>query len=222
MWKRALGLCSVCVLWSVTPAFAQERVEIMALFGWTLSDGVDTDTSVLAGDGNVYDEINSADSASWGFGAGFHVNDRFEVGFLFNQQFSELQVKGTNTIDVGNLNVYTYHPYVAFNVGETGARIRPYFLFGMGATNYSSVSFNALGQERETGSNTQFSTTWGAGVKVYPTQHVGVRFGMQWTPTYIKTDSEGWWCDPYWGCYVTGDPQYSNQLQFSGGVTTRF
>jgi hypothetical protein len=59
-------------------------------------------------------------------------------------------------------------------------------------------------------------------VKAYPSPHFGVRFGVQWTPTYIKTDAEGWWCDPYWGCYLTGDPQYSNQLQFHGGVTARF
>jgi hypothetical protein len=51
---------------------------------------------------------------------------------------------------------------------------------------------------------------------------VGVRFGVQWTPTYIKTDSEGWWCDPYWGCYVVADAQYSNQFELSGGITLRF
>jgi opacity protein-like surface antigen len=135
---------------------------------------------------------------------------------------STLRLDGTNTLDVGDMNVYSYHPYVAFNLGEMGARIRPYLMIGMGATHFNSVTFQALGAERQTNSNTQFSTTWGAGVKVYPTQHVGVRFGAQWTPTYIKTDAEGWWCDPYWGCYLTGDAQYSNQLQFSGGVTTRF
>ena len=53
-------------------------------------------------------------------------------------------------------------------------------------------------------------------------QRLGERYGVQWTPTYIKTDAEGWWCDPYWGCYLTGDPQYQNQFQFHGGVTARF
>jgi hypothetical protein len=32
----------------------------------------------------------------------------------------------------------------------------------------------------------------------------------------------GWWCDPYWGCYLVGNSQYSNQFQFTGGVTVRF
>ena len=74
----------------------------------------------------------------------------------------------------------------------------------------------------ETGGETQFSTTWGAGVKLFPAPNFGVRFGMQWTPTYIKSDPGGYWCDPYWGCYMVGDAQYSHQFQFNGGVTFRF
>ena len=95
---------------------------------------------------------------------------------------------------------------------------------GLGATNYSSVEFtSAAGAALETGSNTQFSSTWGAGVKLFPSAGAfGIRAGVRWTPTFIKSDAEGWWCDPYWGCYVVGDTQYSNQLEFSGGITLRF
>jgi opacity protein-like surface antigen len=222
MRTRATWLCLVSILWYASPALAQ-RVEVGAVFGWALSDGVEGDTAVIAGDGNVYDAIDTKDSSSWGLSAGAHVNERFEVGFLFMQQMSTLRADGTNTLDIGDLDVTTYHPYIGFNFGAVDARIRPYAMIGFGATHFSSVSFTGItGIARETGSETQFSTTWGAGVKVYPSQHFGVRAGVQWTPTYIKTDSEGWWCDPYWGCYVVGDPQYANQLHFSGGVTARF
>ena len=221
MWKQATGLLLVCVLWSARPAFAQ-RVEVMGLFGWTLSDGVETDTAVVAGDGNFYDAIDTKDSSSWGLGAGFHVNERFEVGFLFNQQMSTLAVEGTNTRDIGDLNVQSYHPYFAFNFGEVGARLRPYLMIGMGATHFSGVDFVALGANRQIPGQTQFSTTWGAGVKVYPTKVVGFRAEMRWVPTYIKSDAAGWWCDPFWGCYVVGSAQYANQLDFSGGITLRF
>jgi len=96
-------------------------------------------------------------------------------------------------------------------------------LGGLGATHYGSVNFTtAAGTSRTTGGNSQFSTTWGAGVKVYPGKNVGLKLGMRWTPTYIKSDATGWWCDPYWGCYVTGDAQYSNQFEFGGGITLRF
>ena len=60
-----------------------------------------------------------------------------------------------------------------------------------------------------------------AGVKFYPSPKVGVRFGARWTPDYIKSDAAGWWCDPFWGCYVVGDAQYANLLDLSGGVTFR-
>jgi hypothetical protein len=90
---------------------------------------------------------------------------------------STLAADGTNSLDIGDLNVYSYHPYFAFNFGEMGARVRPYLMIGMGATHYSSVDFFALGAQRTIPGQTQFSTTWGAGVKVYPSPHFGVRFG---------------------------------------------
>ena len=103
------------------------------------------------------------------------------------------------------------------------SKVRPYILGGIGATNYGSVNYtNAAGAAASTGSDTQFSTTWGAGVKFYPSTRVGFRVGMRWTPTYIKSDPGGWWCDPYWGCYMVGNAQYANQFDFSGGVTIRF
>ena len=59
-------------------------------------------------------------------------------------------------------------------------------------------------------------------MKVYPSPGLGLKLGIQWTPTYIKSDAAGYWCDPYWGCYMVGDAQYSNQWDISGGITFRF
>jgi hypothetical protein len=59
-------------------------------------------------------------------------------------------------------------------------------------------------------------------VKLFPSPRFGLRLEARWTPTYIKSDSEGWWCDPYWGCYVVSDAQYANQFELSGGITLRF
>ena len=192
------------------------------IIGWTLADGVEGDAR-LAGDGNLYDRVDPKDSVNWGFIVGFNATDNLEVGFQFGQQLTTAEIGGTNTVELGDLTINTYHPYVAFNAAPPDAKVRPYLMVGFGATNYGSVSFTGVGgQARETGSETQFSTTWGAGVKVFPAPNVGARFGIQWTPTYIKTDSAGWWCDPYWGCYVVGDAQYANQWQFNGGLTLRF
>jgi hypothetical protein len=221
MARRLLAIAALITLVSASSAYAQ-RVEVSGIFGWTLSDGV-TGQAVLAADGNIYDAVDVKDSASWGFSFGVNATENFEVGFLYGQQMSTAAVEGTRTRELGDLKVNTYHPYIAYNAGPSDAKIRPFIMLGMGATNYGPVSFTqANGTVRETSGETQFSTTWGAGVKVFASPNVGLRVGAQWTPTYIKSDAAGWWCDPYWGCYLVGDAQYSNQFQFNGGITFRF
>ena len=222
MWKRAIAAAVAGIFISVAPAFAQ-RVEVGATFGWSLSDGVELDAPILGGDGNLYDRVDPKDSGAWGFNVGYLVGN-MEVGFLFNQQLSKLEADGPNaTTEIGDMSVNNYHGYFAYNFGEAEATVRPYALFGLGATTFGSVDFTTVGGvDVTTESDTQFSTTWGAGVKVFPSPNFGIRIGASWTPTYIKTDAEGWWCDPYWGCYLVGDAQYANSLQFNGGVVFRF
>jgi outer membrane protein W len=222
MRYQQLVTALLCVV-MLTPAVAsaQARVEVSGIAAWTLSDGVEGD-GIRALDGNIYDAIDIKDSFSWGFGVGFNVSETAEVGFLFNQQMSTLRVQGTNTVDVGDMNVTSYHPYFAYNFGETDAALRPFILLGLGATTYASVPFTRPGFSGETGGDTQFSTTWGAGVKYFASSNVGVRLSATWTPTYITTEEGGWWCDPYWGCYVVGDSKYANQFHFNGGITFRF
>jgi hypothetical protein len=221
MVRKVVWQVALIVLVAAAPAFAQPRVEISGILGWTFSDGV-TGQAVLAGDGNIYDEIDVADSVSWGFSFGVLATEGAEVGFMYGRQESRLDVLGTNTVEVGDMAVTTYHGYFAYNFGAADSPVRPYVLGGIGATTYGSVAFTRAGVSRETEGNTQFSTTWGAGVKFVPSRGIGVRAGLQWTPTYIKSDAVGWWCDPYWGCYVVGDAQYSNQFAFNGGVIFRF
>ena len=125
--------------------------------------------------------------------------------------------------DVGDQTVDNYHGYVAYNFGDSDAAIRPYVLGGLGcdALQQRSAPFSALGQTRQIDGNSKFSTTWGLGLKIYPEglYSFGLNFlGARWTPTYIKPSATGWWCDPWYGCYVTGNAQYSNQFELSGGI----
>ena len=205
-----------------SPALAQPRAEVTVNFGWVFSDGVSGD-AVTAGDGNIYNRIDPTDGATFNFTVGFLAGDKAEVGFLFGRQLSELEVVGTATRKVDDMAIDNYHGYIGYNFGESDAMVRPYVMFGLGATHYASLDFTGLGgQARNIPGQTRFSTTWGAGVKAYAGESVGVKLGVRWTPTYIKSDAGGWWCDPWWGCYVVGDAQYSNQFEFTGGVAFRF
>ena len=217
------GLAVLALCLATAPALAQApKAEVGVLLGWTFADGA-SGNPIKALDGNTYNRADPKDSFSWGLDVGVFAGPNLQVGFLFGQQMSTLTVGGTKTTEIGDMTVNTYHPYVAYNLGESDAHVRPYLSLGLGATQYSSVDFTrANGTAATVAGETQFSTTWGAGVKIYPNPKVGLRMGVQWTPTYIKSDYAGTWCDPYWGCYVLSDAQYANQWQFNGGLTFRF
>jgi opacity protein-like surface antigen len=205
------------------PALAQEpRAEIGIFAGWAFSEGV-TGDSVVSGDGNVYNRLDPKDAFKWGLSIGVLATEQAEAGFLFGQQQSTLQAGGTNRLDIGDMTVNTYHGYFAYNFNDADDPVRPYVMGGVGATQFGSVDYTRRnGQSGTIDGVTRFSTTWGAGVKVYANPRVGARLGFQWTPTYIKSDAVGWWCDPFWGCYVVGSAQYANQFDFNGGITVRF
>jgi hypothetical protein len=206
---------------TATRAAAQMKVEVGGGVGWTISDGV-SGQGVLSGDGNIYNEIAPKDSISYNLRLGL-LEGNTEFGFLYGRQASKLEVAGTNKKDIGDMAVSTYHGYFGYNWFAPDAKLRPYVFFGLGATNYAAVKFvSALGVPRETSGETQFSTTMGFGVKAFPHSNFGFQGGMRWTPTYIKSDPGGYWCDPYWGCYTVGNAQYSNQIEFAGGVIARF
>jgi outer membrane protein W len=206
-----------------TSAWAQEgRFEMSGNAGWTFSDGVSGSPVVVPGVG-TFDRIDPKDSFSWNFTLGYHFTENWELEFLYGQQQSKLEISGTTTTDIGDFKVKNYHGVFSYNFGDEHSQARPFVFFGAGATSYPGVAFTRLnGTPAETGGNSQFSGTFVAGLKLYPGKHAGIRLQARWTPTYIKSDSTGYWCDPYWGCYVVGNAQYSNQFEVTGGVTLRF
>jgi opacity protein-like surface antigen len=215
-WMVAVGVLAGSAAWA-----QNARVELSGTAGWTFSDGVSGDAVTIPGVGS-FDRIDPKDAFSWGARLGFLVSPNVEVGFLFDQQSTQLEVGGTSTLEVGDLSLRNYHGYFAYNFGDEDAQVRPYILGGLGATQYGSVSASAGGAQRDIAGSTKFSSTWGAGLKLFPNPKFGIRLEGRWTPAYIKSDAEGYWCDPYWGCYVVGDAQYANQFELSGGITLRF
>jgi opacity protein-like surface antigen len=222
MFRKVL-ISALLVLAVTSAAWAQTpKVEFTGLVGWTLSDGVSGDPW-KAPNGKVYDRVDPVDSMNFGFSLGFFLSPSAEIGFLWRRQATQAEVSGTDVVTLGDWNIDGYHGYGAYYFGDPEKKVRPYIMGGLGATNFGGVSYTRGDGTKATFSgNTQFSTTWGAGVKVNASPNVGLKLGMQWTPTYIKSDVEGWWCDPWWGCYVVGNAQYANQLEFTGGIAFRF
>ena len=223
MWRTATCLIAIIVL-TAAKAAAQDppRVEISATAGWTLSNGVEADSSLIVPGVGTFNTIDPKDAFSWGLRLGFFAAENSEIGFLFNQQVTELELGGTTTVKLGDLKINNYHGYYAYNFGGAGAAVRPYLLIGLGATQYAEVTATVAGTSRDISSTSRFSGTGAFGVKVYPGENVGVLFEGRWTPTYITTSTEGWWCDPYWGCYLVGDSKYSHQFDLAAGISFRF
>ena len=221
--NRNMTALVACALVAVgANAGAQDKkIELSGIIGWTYSDGV-TGNGVKVPNLGTFNTIDPKNSTNWGARLGFNVSPNIEVGVRYDLQGSTLEIGGTTTVALGDIDITNLHGYAAYNFGESDAKVRPYLLGGLGATKYGAVSAKAGNVAREIGGNTQFSSTWAAGVKLFPSPGFGIRLEAGWTPTYIKSDAAGYWCDPYWGCYVVSDPQYANQFQLSGGVTLRF
>jgi hypothetical protein len=205
------------------PAFAQDpKAEVGFTLGWVFSDGVSSTKNVTTALG-TFNRIDPLDSFGWSLDFGFFIGPNAEIGFLYAQQPTKLEAGGTNNVDIGTMGTHTYHGTYTYNFGPGDARIRPYVLAGLGATSFSTVDYTTnKGVQATLPGASRFSTTWGAGVKVYGAGKVGGRFGLRYTPAYIKSDATGYWCDPYWGCYLTGDAQYASQFEINGGVTFKF
>jgi outer membrane protein W len=219
---KTIGVAVAAVL-VTAPAWAQHegKVEASVNAGWTFSDGVGGANVILA-DGNAYDSIGPKDSFSWGLTLGYNFTPNWGLEFIYDQQESKLEIGGTNTLDLGDFKISNYHGAFVYSFGEESATARPYVLFGAGATSYPGLTTSVFGTSHTTQGNTKFSGTVGLGVKIYPGHNVGLKLQTRWTPTYIKSDSTGYWCDPYWGCYATSNAQYSNQFELTGGLTFRF
>jgi outer membrane protein with beta-barrel domain len=217
------------VAWAAlaVPHASAQEIEASVQGGYTFSEGIvaSEQRQIL---GLRYDSLDVTSGGSFGFTIGAFVGPNFELEFLWDRQFSTVQISNpAPDLTLADQNVDNYHGNFVYNWGELDAKVRPFFFGGLRATHYSPGDYDAGipngASLARISSHTKFSSTWGGGVKVYASPHVGIKGTARWTPTYIKSDSGGVWCDPFYPtCWVLADPDYSNQFQFSGGVTFRF
>ena len=219
MVRRFVAL--LAAIWLLAAPLAAQRVEVSFGAGYTASEGVTVnDLPIL---GVIYNQADIKSGGSFNFTFGVNVTPKAQIEFLYGRQSSKLGASGGGiSTDVAELAVNNYHFNFVYNWGEDDARLRPFALVGAGMTNYSGGNLLLPGAAGSIGSETQFSTTWGAGVKFYPAPNFGLKLTARWTPTYIKSTSAGYWCDPFYGCWLMGDPDYSHQFDISGGITFRF
>ena len=218
---RKLSLLTFVFLIGAIPAYGQEKkVEIIPFLGYTFSEGINIQPQD-PGDGNIVNGLDPKSGFNYGFQFDFILAESLSAGFLFSEQGSALLGKtGRGDQEYSDMKLRSYHGVLTYNMGDEDSSVRPYFLGGLGATQFS---FDQI-EGTDISGETRFSTTWGAGVKLYPGENVGLRLGGRWTPTYIKSDPSGVWCSPYWpwNCWVLSEADYANQFELSAGVSFRF
>jgi hypothetical protein len=219
MIKRVVAFAFCLSLIAATSASAQVHFLASVLGGYTWADGL-TGNDYIAPNGNTYNGVSATNSGM--FGASFGVAEGHgEYGFLYRRQFAQFKATGSVTTVVGDMPIDTYHGYFAYNFGDPDGKMNYYVSAGAGLTHFAPVTFTPAGGGSVTISGrSEFSTTFGAGIRFMATDHIGFRLGVQWTPTYIKTEPSNIWCSPEFGC-LFGD-QFTNQVDLMGGVVFRF
>ena len=197
----------------------EKKIEITPFLGYTLSGGVEVNSTDV-GNGVIVNRIGPKSGFNYGFGFDFLASEHLGLGFQFAEQRSKLESKGSEKIEWTDMKVRNYHGILTYNMGDEDEAMRPFLFGGLGATQYSPSPI----QENPVDSSTRFSTTWGGGVKVFPSENVGLRLSGRWTPTYIRSTEGGVWCSPWWpwSCWVLANPHYSHQFEMSAGVVLRF
>jgi outer membrane protein W len=228
--RRASLLCVFLAMFSVA-AFAQnEKVEVSASVGYTATSGFTIDPVAIGG--TSINKIGVDSGFAYHFEAGYLFGENSEFGFLFSHQQSALSYRGTSlsggsgTTKIADMSVWNYQFPFTYNFLDADAKVRPFLFVGLGWTQFSPGTVNpAIGRPGSgtvnLQTNNQFSMALGGGVKYFVTPKFGFKGTARWTPTYVTSQADGYWCNFYY-CAVVGDLKYVNQGELTGGVFVRF
>lgn len=160
------------------------------------------------------------DGFAFGAGIGYATNSQFmfEAEYAYQGTSLTLQQSLQPDYDLGDLTIHKIRGNFLFSPPYEGAPAQPYFLLGLGAAIFDA----SLPDQSAGGSRTQFSWQLGAGIKKMTSDTMGFRLQAAYAPSYLTDDYDGYWCDPYYGCYTYPDPQYLDQWEFSLGIVKRF
>jgi len=194
------------------------RVEFIGTIGYTWSEGIDVNNLELPEGHGVVNRLNIESGRSYGAGVEVLVTPEVALGFNWGRQDGRLTARlaGQGSRDVTDMQVDNYHGTVTVHFPDPWRTSTPFFLFGLGGTKYFFDDFD--GQKAE--GDTRFSSTWGFGFKFHGEGALGLRIMGRWTPTYIKSEPGGYWCN-YYGCWATSKLDYSHQFELTGSVSLR-
>ena len=212
---RSAGIVIVstlaCLVVSSSAALAQ-NIEATGHVGGQFNGGLDLSNT-------RFRRIDVGNGVSFGATAGYLVGDHYGIEFQWNHNKANTvaqPVGGGTNIKLFQLTTNQYMGDFLFHFADREQKLRPFAMFGVGATSLSTNVSSVSGV-------TRFAFSLGGGAKYNLNRNIGVRAQAKWSPTYIATTNDGIWCDPFYGgCWVTGNNHYLQEFDVSVGLTFRF
>lgn len=182
-WVALAGTLVALTAFAV-PATAQtHKVEITPFVGYMFGGEV----NVWNGSMSVKDDMN------YGLVLDFVLNRNTELEASYTRMDTELvydewQV-GKRPIYTTSVNVWQFGGQYRFNPTET---VRPFISGTLGFTHYS-VGDQLDADAPQMSSETFFSMVFGGGVKIFPSERIGIRLAGHLYSTILSSGS-GFWC----------------------------
>jgi opacity protein-like surface antigen len=195
--KRLLALSFLLL---AAPAAAQ-RTEVSALAGYTTSADIDKKAAGIQ-------ELRLDGGFTWGLAVARFFSPNIGAELSWAQHESPL-VLGTSagSAELFDTSIGQLQGSLVYQLGADGARVRPFLSAGLGA---------AILSARDLDTETKLSFGFGAGLKWFLRNDLGVRIQARYSPIRLG-DSSSDFCDPFGFCQDS-----LSQLEVTGGVAWRF
>lgn len=203
--KNLYKLLPVILLLLIPETVSSQRFEITGYTGW-----------MLGGKINYYNgSAKVRDGQNWGLILGYSVADDMTVEFMYNRLVSNLQVQEypDEPYDMFEMATQYFNIGVAKELISDGI-VRPFGSVSLGVTVFSP---------HDSGYNDQwwFSGALGGGLKIFPTEHIGIRLQARLlVPMYFS--GLGFWCGTGGCSGGAGTSSVIVQGDFTGGIILAF
>ena len=180
--KRLLVLS--IVLSSVTAS--AQQVELAPIIGYTTPVTLDRTTQGV-------DELKIDDGITWGVRGTYLLTPRLGLEAMWTYQPTEMRMSTPGgTAVLFEMSITQFYGNVAYEFGNSSARLRPFVFGGAGATFFDAPDLT-----------TEAKLTWdaGGGMKWFLQQHLGIEGRVRYKPTQLSESDE--LCGPFDFCQGT-------------------
>jgi hypothetical protein len=220
-WIGRIWWGPITVLAFLTPAYGQVGIDITPLIGAQTGGSIDLEQQGQPGRATA----RLSDGLTFGVAAGYRFHDEegcddcSVVEFRWMRQNTNLAFKDTSAVPTPlaitfgrtavTLDHYLFDLTHEWNLDEAKP-VRPFVMGSLGAARLSTPLASV----------TRFTFGLGAGVKIFPQRHWGVRLQVEYLPTVMHSDAQRVVCAAT--CVVAVGGGLLNQFEFTAGPVFRF